>query len=74
MKLSIEINDQVKRLLLELLEDGDIQNKILDIAGEGEDLDDAIETRLDDFVNAGALDDHIKEYLKEATFTTNFEG
>jgi len=73
MKLSIEINDQVKKLLLELLEDGDIQNKILDIAGKAEDLDDAIETRLDDFATCGALDDHIKEFLKEATFTTNFE-
>lgn len=74
MKLSIEINDQVKRLLLELLEDGDVQNKILDIAGEGEDLDDAIDARCSDFVTVENVDDQIRDYLTGATFTTNFEG
>lgn len=74
MKLSIEINDQVKKLLLELLEDGDIQNKILDIAGQAEDLDDAIDARCHEFVTVEAVDEQIEEFLKQATFSTNFEG
>ena len=77
MKLSIEINDQMKKLLLELLKDGDIQNKILDIAGQVEDLDDAVDARVDartdGFIRLDDIDDHIREFLKESTFTTNFE-
>ena len=73
MKLSIEINDQMKKLLLELLKDGDIQNKILDIAGQVEDLDDAVDARTDGFIRVDDIDDHIREFLKESTFTTNFE-
>ncbi len=74
MKLSIEINDQVKRLLLELLEDGDVQNKILDIAGEAEDLDDVIDAKCSEYVTVENVDDQIRDYLTGATFTTNFEG
>tara|TARA_R100000808_G_scaffold14493_1_gene34171 strand:- start:3453 stop:3677 length:225 start_codon:yes stop_codon:yes gene_type:complete len=74
MKLSIEINDQMKKLLLELLQDGDIQNKILDIAGQVEDLDDAVDARTDGFVRVDDIDDHINEFLKEATFSANYEG
>ena len=74
MKLSIEINDQVKRLLLELLEDGDVQNKILDIAGEAEDLDDVIDAKCSEYVTVENVDDQIRDYLTGATFTTNIEG
>lgn len=68
MKLSIEINDQVKKLLLELLEDGDIQNKILDIAGGTEDLDDAIDTKIQDFLTREDMDDVIRDWIQDGTF------
>ena len=74
MKLTIEINEKVKKLLLELLEDGDIQNKILDIAGESEDLDGAIDAKTCDFITAEDCDDQIRDYLTGASFSTTFEG
>ena len=69
MKLSIEINDQVKKLLLELLEDEDIQNKILDLYQDAESLDDAIEARCSDFVTVEAVDEQIKDYLSQVTIS-----
>lgn len=69
MKLSIEINDQVKKLLLELLEDEDIQNKILDVCQDAESLDDAIDARCSDFVTVEAVDEQIKDYLSQVTIS-----
>lgn len=69
MKLSIEINDQVKKLLLELLEDEDIQNKILDVCQDTENLDDAIDARCSDFVTVEAVDEQIKDYLSQVTIS-----
>ena len=68
MKLSIEINDQMKKLLLELLKDGDIQNKILDIAGQSEDLDDAIDAKVQDFLTREDMDDVIRDWIQDGTF------
>ena len=75
MKLSIEINEQAKKLLLELLQDEDIQNKILEIAGDGiESAEDVIDKRCQDFVTVENVDDQIRDFLTSATFSANYEG
>lgn len=75
MKLSIEINEQAKKLLLELLQDEEIQNKILEIAVDSiESVEDVIDTRCQDFTTVENVDDQIREFLTQATFSANYEG
>lgn len=75
MKLSIEINEQAKKLLLELLQDEDIQNKILEIAVDSiESVDDAVDSRCQDFVTVEDVDNQIRDFLTSATFSANYEG
>ena len=75
MKLSIEINEQAKKLLLELLQDEEIQNKILEIAGDGiESVEDTVDSRCQDFVTVEDVDNQIRDFLTSATFSANYEG
>ena len=75
MKLSIEINEQAKKLLMELLQDEDIQNKILEIAVDSiESVDDVVDSRCQDFVTVEDVDNQIRDFLTSATFSANYEG
>ena len=75
MKLSIEINEQAKKLLLELLQDEEIQNKILEIAVDSiESVEDAVDSRCQDFTTVEDVDNQIRDFLTSATFSANYEG
>ena len=60
--------------MLELLQDEEIQNKILDIAIECNDLGDAIDNKTQDFVTVEDVDNQIRDFLTQATFSANYEG
>jgi len=87
MKLSIEINDKVKVLLLELLQDQEIKNEIIKVIDNEirkydsmtpylseSDVEDVVYKRTKNFLTEDEVQDAIMETLTCATFTTEFEG
>ena len=86
MKLSIEINDKVKVLLLELLQDQDIKHELAKIAHQElsncilyedeiqEQIQKAVENQSTQFMTEDQVQETVTDTLRNATFFTECEG
>ena len=81
MKLSIEINEQAKKLLLELLQDPDVIKEIYGIAwpaGQCAAMDnqmkDLVDEKIQDLINEDQCQEIIEENLKQSIFSVTYEG
>ena len=80
MKLSIQINEQAKKLLLELLQDPDVIKEIYGAwpAGQCAAMDnqmkDLVDEKIQDLINEDQCQEIIEENLKQSIFSVTYEG